>query len=155
MSTIIEATQIIERAQSIENGSGTALWKSKAIAEYQKVIAALLSLSSATIGLPVFLMRDFLAIDKNVPLKQVLTLPIYASWAFLAAAIFACIIYYHFCAKWLKEAYGGPVFLSAAQINCILDLAFWTAAMGYVLGFACLMYFLVTAQPVNPAAIYQ
>ena len=109
-------------------------WKSKANAEYQKVIALIISLSTATLILPTLFLKDFVGLPSGTSLRCYLSWPVYVAWLFLFFAIAFCMVYYYASAKWLKQAYGGSVKWSEQSIESCLDVTFWIAVATFIIG---------------------
>ena len=122
-------------------------WKSKANAEYQKVIASIISLSTATLILPTLFLKDIVGVGAGSSLLSSLTCSIFVSWALLVISIACCLVYYYASAKWLKQAYGGSVKWSEKAIERCLDITFWAAGVTFILGLILLLFFIVTYAP--------
>jgi hypothetical protein len=98
-----------------------------------------MSLSTASLLLPVFLARDFLAIDEKTALRAVFTWSVYASWLLFGASIFAGIVFHYFSAKWIRQAWGQEVGffgsrLSDESVEKVLERSFWLTVLGFVGG---------------------
>ena len=74
-----------------------------------------------------------------------LTFSVYASWLSLFLAIVSALSFYFLSAKWLKQAYGGPVSLSERCIERALDIMFWASIFTYALGLVLLLWFMASA----------
>jgi hypothetical protein len=122
-------------------------WKSKANAEYQKVIASIISLSTATLVLPTLFLKDFIGLSAGASLRSSLSCSVIVAWVLLLIAIACCLMYYYVSAKWLKQAYGGQVKWSEQAIEKCLDITFWAAGVTFVLGLLLLLIFIVTYVP--------
>lgn|GEM_PF-2283775 len=122
-------------------------WKSRANAEYQKVISSIISLSTAVLVLPTLFLKDFVGINKSVRLLDELSCSVYVAWGLLSISIFCCIVYYYASAKWLKQAYGGTVKWSESTIESWLDITFWGASVSFISGVVFLIIFIVSYVP--------
>ena len=122
-------------------------WKSKANSEYQKVIASIISLSTATLILPTLFLKDFIGLSAGASLRSSLSCSVFVAWALLFIAIACCLVYYYASAKWLKQAYGGSVKWSEQAIETCLDITFWAAGGAFILGLLLLLVFIVTYAP--------
>lgn len=122
-------------------------WKSKANAEYQKVIGSIISLSTATLVLPTLFLKDFIGLAAGESLRSELTWSVIVAWALLLIAIACCLVYYYASAKWLKQAYGGSVKWSEHTIERCLDITFWAAGLTFIGGLLFLLVFMVTYVP--------
>ena len=121
-------------------------WKIEVNDRYQKVVATILTLSTASVILPVSFLRDILAIDKGKALIPYLGAPIYWSWAFLGFSILFGILFYYFSAKWVKQAWGIKTLFSTKIIEVILDFAFWLMVVFFILGIYEFVYFIITSE---------
>ena len=122
-------------------------WKSKANAEYQKVISSIFSLSTAALVIPTLFLKDFLGLAPGASLRVALSWPVYLAWVFFFSAIFCCVFYYYASAKWLKKAYGGHVKWLEESIEKCLDRTFWTAVLFFISGLVGLVIFMATFVP--------
>lgn len=122
-------------------------WKSKANAEYQKIIASIISLSTATLVLPTLFLKDFVGLDAGASLRSSLSCSVFVAWSLLFIAIACCLVYYYASAKWLKQAYGGSVKWSEQALEKCLDITFWAAGGTFILGLLLLLVFIVSHVP--------
>lgn len=81
-------------------------WRLATNERYRDVIKTLMTLSTASLLLPVFFAREFLGINGNIPLKSVVGCPVYLSWILLGIAIFSGIAFHFLSAKWVRLAWG-------------------------------------------------
>ncbi|WP_162259003.1 hypothetical protein [Lysobacter sp. Root916] len=121
-------------------------WKSLANAEYQKVVASVTVLSTASLVLPLFFIRDLAGLGDGKPLLPYLTCAVYASWVLLGAAIFFGVLFQYVSAKWLKNAHGGTTVHSARALERLLDWLFWLSAISFLAGLGFLLWFAATLQ---------
>jgi hypothetical protein len=122
-------------------------WKSKANAEYQKIIASIFSLSTATLVLPTLFLKDFVGLAAGESLRSALSCSAIVAWALLFSSIACCLVYYYASAKWLKRAFGGSTKWSERSIEICLDITFWAAGGTFVGGLLLLLVFMVTYVP--------
>ena len=123
----------------------TQEWKAKANAEYQKVMNTIITLATATLVLPTLFLKDYLGVTPGTPLKLSLKPSVYLAWLCLLLAIGAAIGFYFTSAKWLKQAYGGPVRMSEQRIQMFLVLTFTTSVVMFLAGLLLLLWFMVSA----------
>lgn len=122
-------------------------WRRDTNERYREVIRLIMGLSTASLLLPVFFARDFLAIERGTPLIAVFSWEIYVSWLALGVAVCAAILFHYFSAKWIRLAWGKPagiMFLknvSDRLVEALLDLTFWTSVVGFIAGLAMIMVF--------------
>ena len=81
--------------------------------QYQKVISLVISLSTGALILPVFFLRQFLAVKENKSIIDYVSEPsllcmglVYWSWILLSLAIASGILFNYVSATRLKEAWG-------------------------------------------------
>jgi hypothetical protein len=106
-----------------------------------------MTLSTASLLLPVFFARQFLGVEEKIPLKDVVGWPVYWSWAFLGLAIFSGIAFHFLSAKWVRLAWGQDASVWGISVNerfveRSLDLFFWATTLTFMLGFSFVLAFL-------------
>jgi hypothetical protein len=127
----------------------TREWKSRANAEYQKVVGSVTALSTTALVLPPFFLRDFAGVANGKPLLPHLSGVVFFSWGFLLLSILFAILFQYVSAKWLKNAYGGDVKLKEGTLECLLDCFFWLAVGCFIAGLVCMLWFATTLQAVS------
>jgi hypothetical protein len=122
-------------------------WRLATNERYRDVVKTLMTLSTASLLLPVFFAREFLGVEGKVPLKDVVGWPVYWSWVLLGLAIFSGIAFHFLSAKWVRLAWGQeagfwgfPV--NEKSIEGSLDFFFWSTALTFMSGFAFVLAFL-------------
>lgn len=111
-----------------------------------------MGLSTAVLLLPVFFAREFLGLEPKIPLNVVLTATVYWSWAFLAFAVFAGVVFHFLSAKWVRLAWGQSVSLLGFPVNDAflertLDFFFWATVLAFLVGIGLIVVFFVTYEP--------
>ena len=96
----------------------------------------LMGLATASLLLPVFFAREFLGIDQQTPLSEVINPTVYCSWAFLATAVFSGVVFHYLSAKWVHLAWGKSAGvlcfkLSDAGTERALNVFFWLTVAGF------------------------
>ena len=124
-------------------------WRLDTNARYRDAVKVVMDLSTASLVIPIFFLRDILRIPKEQPLSDVLTYKIYLSWASFGLAIFSGLIFYYFSAKWVRLAWGKQSQFLGKRLseNCVertLEIALWTAFIAFVAGLALTMWFVVS-----------
>ena len=122
-------------------------WRLATNERYSDVIKTLMTLSTASLLLPVFFAREFLGIDGEVPLKNVVGWPVYSSWVLLGLAIFSGIAFHFLSAKWVRLAWGQSAgvwggTVTDSFVERALDVFFWSTALTFMLGFGFVIAFL-------------
>ena len=122
-------------------------WKRDTNNKYSEVVKTIMGLSTASLLLPVFLVREFLDIDNNTPLINVLGCSIYWAWALLALSILSGIFFIYLSAKWLRIAWGkeAGVFLSTntpeSKVESLMDFSFWLCVLLFGSGLSLTIFF--------------
>jgi len=123
-------------------------WKLDTNSKYTDVVKTIMGLSTASLLLPVFMARNFLVIDKSIPLTEVFTCSIYWAWVFFGISILAGIYFQYLSAKWVRVAWGkeaGIFWSKNTNENTIercMELSFWLCILMFVFGLVLtLIYF--------------
>lgn len=123
-------------------------WRIDTNDRYRELISSILTLSTGSLILPVFLVRDFLGIPNSEPLQNVFSWQLYWSAASFGLAIFSCVFFYYCSPKWIRLAWDKPVSLfhfKPANGNVIercLDYSLFLAVIFFILGLVFLALFL-------------
>ncbi|HBY58546.1 MAG TPA: hypothetical protein DEH78_01910 [Solibacterales bacterium] len=122
-------------------------WRLATNERYRDVVKTLMTLSTASLLLPVFFAREFLGVDGKTPLKDIATQSLYWSWAMLSLAIFSGIVFHFLSAKWIRLAWGqeAHVFWVRVEdrfVDKALDVFFWGTVVGFIAGLASVLFFL-------------
>ena len=113
---------------------------------YQKGVALVTSLSTASLILPILFLKDIVNVTGNQTVADALTSDVYLGWKMLAASIFLGVLYYFFSAKWVKLAWGKStdifwVPVSEGFVEYLLDASYlvmmicFGGGMYYILSF--------------------
>lgn len=124
-------------------------WKIEVNDRYQKVVGTVIALATAALVLPVLFLREFLAVPTDKGLLGLLDCRVYVSWLFLSVSVLAGIIFYYLSAKWVKSAWDKPVSISSGRLEFLLDCSSWLSATTFILGLACLLWFITTFREVS------
>ena len=88
-------------------------WRLDTNDRYREVVALVMSLATAALLLPVFLIRDFLGIQPETTLRDIFSDSLYWSWGLLVLSIVAGIMFgspkVHVGPELAEGAPGGPV----------------------------------------------
>ena len=99
-----------------------------------------MGLATASLLLPVFLAREFLGLEVTTkPLRALLGSGIYSAWGFLAASIFAGVVFHFISAKWVRMAWGQDaglfgIPLSERALEWGMEVFFWMTAGCFLAG---------------------
>jgi hypothetical protein len=118
-----------------------------------------MSLSTASLLLPVFLAREFLAIKPEVALKAVISCSVYWSWGLLGLSILSGVVFQFLSAKWVRLAWEKPVGVfglnvTESFIETGLEITFWCCALTFMVGLFFVVYFFAN-YAVPPAMVGQ
>lgn len=125
-------------------------WKLDTNNKYTEVIKSLFALATASLLLPVFLARNFLAIESKVPLIDVFSCSIYLAWIAFAISIVSCIFFQYLSAKWIRIAWGkkAGIFCCSnneeSTIELLMEISFAVSSVMFCLGIGFTMYFFST-----------
>lgn len=127
-------------------------WRLDTNDRYRELVSAILSLSTAALLLPVFFAREFLGVPEAKTLTGVFSYEVYVAWGLLGIAVFSCICFFFFSAKWARLAWEQPVELikipiSESFVERALEVFFWFAIIGFLGGVASTILFWVRYAP--------
>lgn len=122
-------------------------WRLATNERYRDVIKTLMTLSTASLLLPIFFAREFLGVAGNIPLKSIVGWQVYCSWILLGIAIFSAIAFHFLSAKWVRLAWGQEAgflgfTMSETSVERALDFFFWSTALTFMLGLFFVLMFL-------------
>ena len=122
-------------------------WKLDTNSKYSEVVKSVMSLSTATLLLPVFMARKFLGIASTKPLIDILGCSVYWAWGLLATSILASIFYQYLSAKWVRIAWGkeAGIFWSKSTqestVENLMEISFWLCVLLFCVGLFLTIYF--------------
>ena len=125
-------------------------WRFDTNERYREVVRSMMTMSTATLLLPVFFAREFLAVDKNIPLKCVFGRLIYSSWVVLAVGILSGIFFHYISGKWMVYAWGRKdvqIWLwdtTEDGVEKMLNWSFWISFAGFVAGVGLILGFFLS-----------
>ena len=125
-------------------------WKRDTNNKYSEVVKTILGLSTASLLLPFFLAREFLGVEKDIPLIHVLGCSIYWAWGLLATSILASIFFIYLSAKWLRIAWGKEAGIlwskntSESTVETLMEISFWGCVLLFAFGLFLTVLFFVT-----------
>lgn len=124
-------------------------WKLDTNSKYSEVVKTIMSLSTATLLLPVFMARKFLGIENTTPLINILECPVYWAWGLLATSILVSIFYLYLSAKWVRIAWGkeAGIFWSKSTkestVETLMEISFWFCVLLFGVGLFLTISFFV------------
>lgn len=128
-------------------------WRLDTNNRYRDAVKVLMDLSTASLVIPVFFLRDVLPVAKDRSLVEVLTCKIYGFWICLIVAIFSGVIFYYASAKWVRLAWGKEAGFFGRPTNDkvverVLEVSFWATITGFIFGIVLIVLFVVTYRPI-------
>ena len=128
-------------------------WRLETNNRYKDAIKIVMDLSTASLVLPIFFLRDVLSIPKDQPLIQALNYRVYCSWICFTLTLILGFVFYYASAKWIRLAWGQEAgFFRIATtdkfVERVLDGSFVGAIVTFVLGLGSILWFMVTFKPV-------
>src|SRR5215469_2740249 len=128
-------------------------WEEKTNAAYQDGMKTVLSLATASLVLPIVLVRTFAV--GGTP-KDHLTRRAYISWFLLFLSILACLVFFYCSAKYLKLVSGGSESgLSESQYEAVRDCACGFSIACFLAGILWSFLFLRTLVATKPSMVSQ
>ena len=124
-------------------------WKLDLNDRYQRAVGTITSLSTAAIVAPVLFAREVSGATPGVAIRGALNWWVYGSWILLTASVLGAIVYYYGSAKWVKLAWQRPTDMfrwpvEDPFVESVLDVSYFVMMVGFVLGVACVVMFMVT-----------
>lgn len=124
-------------------------WKLDVNDRYQNAVGLVMSLASAALMIPVFFLKDIVALKSDEAIISVLDGFVFVGWALLGSSILSGILYCFFSAKWVKLAWkknadicGFPI--SHARVEKLLDYSYFIMMIGFLIGTICMIKFIAT-----------
>ena len=110
-------------------------WKLVVNTNYQDLIKTLMSLTTASLVVPFFLIKNFLAVPAGKSLSEYLPLAAYCFWAFMFLSLLCDALFFWASAKFLKVLSGGTEAWSAERFESLRDMAIGGASAFFAAGF--------------------
>jgi len=116
-------------------------WEFAVNSTYQDVMKTLLSLVTASLVLPTFLIRSFVRVPEGEPIAKYLHPSAYWSWALMFLSLVCCMVFFWASAKYAKVARGGTETLwgDCGSASCFEALRDWSASGSVLFFFAGLL----------------
>jgi hypothetical protein len=124
-------------------------WRLDTNDRYRDAVKVVMDLSTASLVVPIFFLRDILRIPKDQALADVLNCKVYGSWISLALAIVLGFVFYYCSAKWVRLAWGKEAGLFGIKTNegvveTWLEVSFWGTVIAFLLGISLILWYVVT-----------
>jgi hypothetical protein len=121
--------------------------------QYQDITKTLIGLTTASLFLPIALVKEVLKQGDHDSVKNHLTTSAYSAWALLAISLAAFCLLYLFSAKLAKYLYrGGPKDPEARKWELRRDIASYVAGLTFIPGLAVLVFYFLSHLLKQPSA---
>jgi len=121
-------------------------WEFAVNSTYQEVMKTFLSLVTASLVLPLFLIRNFVRVPEGEPISDYLGRSAYWSWALQFLSLVCCMVFFWASAKYVKVLSGGtetwwghPV--SYSSFETLRDLSASGSVLFFLAGLLTLGWF--------------
>lgn len=118
-------------------------WKLPVNANYQELMKTLMSLVTASLVLPLFLIRTFLGVKEGEPIAHHLRPWAYISWGSMLLSLACCMSFFFASTKFLKVVSGGPETWTESTYETLRDFSIWGAAGFFGVGLVALLWFFI------------
>jgi len=115
-------------------------WKLKTNAEYQEAMKIVMNLSTASLVLPIFFVKNF---THYQCINNLSSLAIW-SWALLVLSIASGLGFHYASAKFVKIIYGGKVFWQEKTVERLRDFFIGSAVFCFMAGVIVALFFFRT-----------
>lgn len=122
-------------------------WRLDTNERYREVSRTVMGLATASLFLPVFLAREYLGIEKDIPLENILgSYVFYWVWGLLGVSIFSGIVFHYLSAKWVRMAWGkkaGVLGFDASKnfVEKAMEVFFWGTVLTFIVGLGVVLIF--------------
>lgn len=116
---------------------------------YERAVGVVTSLSSASLVLPIFFLKDIAHINSVRSFADSLNCWAYSGWILLSLSILSGIIYYFSSAKWVKLAWGENTDIFGINVTIpfienLLDGSYFVMMTGFFLGLGAMIKYTLT-----------
>ena len=124
-------------------------WRLDTNDRYREVVRTVISLSTASLAVPVFFLRNILSVPNNKSLLDVLDFTIIVSWILLCISIIFGLVFYYASAKWVRLAWGESAAFFGRSTNesiveNVLHFSFWVSVISFAIGLGMILWFIIT-----------
>ena len=124
-------------------------WKLDVNDRYGRGVGVVISLSSASLVLPIIFLKDIAHISSTQSFAKSLTCWAYSGWVLLSLSVLSGVIYYFCSAKWVKQAWGKDADIFGIEvtedfIENLLDGSYFVMMSGFLLGLGAMIMYMVT-----------
>lgn len=120
-------------------------WKIDVNDKYQQAVGVVISLSTASMILPILFLKDVVGATHSI--TYFLNTWAYAGWVCLAASVLTAICYYYTSAKWVKLAWRQETKMFRWHVEhdfveAVLDRTYFVMVGGFIAGLALMVIFM-------------
>ena len=124
-------------------------WRLDTNDRYREVVRTIISLSTASLVVPIFFLRNILSIPNNKSLLDILDWTVVASWILLFISVIFGLVFYYASAKWIRLAWGQSTGFFGFSTNesiveAVLDFSFWGSVITFAIGLGMILWFIIT-----------
>ena len=124
-------------------------WRLDTNDRYREVVRTILSLSTASLVVPVFFLRNILSVPNNKSLIDILDWTVVVSWILLFVSVIFGLVFYYASAKWIRLAWGESAGFFGRSTNetiveAVLDFSFWGSVITFFIGLGMIFWFIIT-----------
>ena len=124
-------------------------WRLDTNDRYREVVQTIISLSTASLVIPIFFLRNILSVPSDKPLLDILDWTVYVSWVLLSISVIFGLVFYYASAKWIRLAWGESagffgISTSESTVEAVLDFSFWGSVIAFAIGLGMILWFIIT-----------
>jgi len=118
-------------------------WRIAVNERHLRLVDLVIGLATASLVLPPLFLKTFLAVPDKDPLLIYLSTAAYLSFALFVGTVALGLCFHYTSVKWVKQAWGQRVVMSARWLERILDWSFWLMAAAFLGGLVSFGWFVV------------
>ena len=124
-------------------------WRLDSNDRYREVVRTIISLSTASLAIPIFFLKNILSVPAGKPLLDILDWTVFASWILLFLSIVFGLVFYYASAKWIRLAWGQSAGFfgrstNESTVETVLHISFWVSVLAFAIGLSLILWFIVT-----------
>jgi len=124
-------------------------WKLEVNDRYQRAVATVITLSTASLVAPIVFLKDAVVLGEGKSIVSLLDSSVYVGGVLLGLSIVSGVLYYYFSAKWVKMALvkTADVFWFSTDegfLEFALDATYFVMMVGFLAGAAFMLRFMAT-----------
>jgi len=121
-------------------------WQLRVNTTYQDAMKTFMPLVTASLVIPLFVVRNFLRVKENEPISKDLTWPAYCSWILMLLSLGCCMTFFWSSAKYVNDASGATekwfgVNVCPAPFETLGDASVWGSVGFFIVALLFGWYF--------------